>query len=326
MSVKNFRERSPAVVGIISIVAIAAATTFAFFIDRIPMVKQSYEVKAEFKDGAGLQSENQVRVAGIKVGTVADIELVEDRVVVTLEIDNGTEIPKDAFAEIKLATLLGTKFVDVEGKGGGPLLEDGDVIPIDRTTVPYEIYQVSNQGTAVLEDLDGEALNDMLVELTKLTNVTQEELGVALEGLNELGTGLNAKDEELRSLLSEADDLTGLLNNEGGNINRLIDASNQVLGSLAQKREDVQSLLEVTKQMAADVSGLIDNNRQQLDSILTDLHRALVVLERNVEHLDVALRFAGPSSRYFGSIFTQGRWGDIFTCALVLSNSCEQGS
>jgi phospholipid/cholesterol/gamma-HCH transport system substrate-binding protein len=192
--------------------------------------------------------------------------------------------------------------------------------------VPYEIYQASNQGTAVLEDLDGEALNDMLVELTKLTKVTQEELGVALEGLNELGTGLNDKDEELRSLLSEADDLTGLLDDEGGNINRLIDASNEVLGSLAQKREDVQSLLEVTKRMAADVSGLIDNNRQQLDSILTDLHRALVVLERNVEHLDIALRFAGPSSRYFGSLFTQGRWADIFTCALVLSGSCEQGS
>jgi phospholipid/cholesterol/gamma-HCH transport system substrate-binding protein len=326
MSVKNFRERSPAVVGIVSIVAIAAATTVAFFIDRIPMVKQSYEVKAEFKDGAGLQSENQVRVAGIKVGTVSDIELVEDRVVVTLEIDNGTEIPKDAFAEIKLGTLLGTKFVDIEGKGGGPLLEDGDVIPIDRTAVPYEIYQASNQGTAVLEDLDGEALNEMLVELTKLTKVTQEELGVALEGLNELGTGLNDKDEELRSLLSEADDLTGLLNDEGGNINRLIDASNQVLGSLAQKREDVQSLLEVTKRMAADVSGLIDNNRQQLDSILTDLHRALIVLERNVEHLDVALRFSGPSLRYFGSLFTQGRWSDIFTCALVLSGSCEEDS
>jgi phospholipid/cholesterol/gamma-HCH transport system substrate-binding protein len=326
MSVKNFRERSPAVVGALSIAAIAAATTFAFYIDRIPLLKQSYDVQAEFKDGAGLTAENQVRVAGIKVGTVSDIELVEDRVVVTMEIDNGTEIPKDAFAEIKLGTLLGTKFVDLEGKGGGPLLEDGDVIPLEDTAVPYEIYQASNQGTDVLEELDGEALNDMLVELTKLTRVTQEELGVALEGLNELGTGLNAKDDELRSLLSEANDLTGLLNDEGGNVNRLIDASNQVLGSLAQKREDVQTLLEVTKQMAADVSGLIDNNRQELDSILTDLHRALIVLERNVEHLDVALRFAGPSSRYFGSLFTQGRWADIFTCALVLEGACEEGS
>ena len=323
MSVKNFRERSPAIVGIISILAIAAATTFAFFIDRIPTLKQAYEVKAQFKDAAGVTAENQVRVAGIKVGTVSDIELQDDHVLITMEIDNGTEIPADAFAEIKLATLLGTKFIDVEAKGGEPYLEQGDVIPLDRTTVPYEIYQAANQGTSVVEDLDGPALNEMLVELTKLTKVTQEEVGTALEGLNELGTGLSAKDKELRSLLTGSKELTALLSDEGDEIVRLIDASNDVLGSLARKRENLQSLLAVTKEMAATVTTVLRQNRGNLDSILADLHNALVVLERNVEHLDVAFEYAGPSSRYFGSILQQGRWADIYSCALVLSGSCE---
>ena len=323
MRVKNFRERSPVIVGIISIVAITVATTFSFSIDRIPALKQAYEINAEFENAAGITSENQVRVAGIKVGTVSDVKLTGDRVTLTMEIENGTEIPADAFAEIKLATLLGTKFVDVEAKGGGPFLEDGDTIPLERTAVPYEIYQASNQGTGVLEDLDGEALNDMLVELTDLTSIAKDEVGIALEGLNELGEGLNAKDAEFRSLLAGAEDLTGLLSDEGDEIVRLIDASNDVLGSLARKREQVQSLLEVTKQMAADVNGLIRDNRGELDSILTDLHRALVVLDNNIEHLDMALKYAGPSSRYFGSIWQQGRWGDIFSCALVLSGSCE---
>lgn len=323
MSVKNFRERSPAIVGIISIAAIAAATTFAFFIDRIPALKQAYEVKAEFADAAGLTTENQVRVAGIKVGTVSDIELRDDHVLVTMEIDNGTEVPADAFAEIKLATLLGTKFVDLEAKGGEPFLEDGAVIPLDKTTVPYEIYQVSNQGTSVLEDLDGKALNEMLVELTELTRITQEEVGVALEGLNALGTGLNAKDEELRSLLSGSQELTALLSDEGDEMVRLIDASNDVLGSLARKRENLQTLLEVAKDMAGNVTAVLRENRGNLDDILTDLHNALVVLERNVEHIDMAIEYAGPSSRYFGSLFTQGRWTDIYACSLVLTLTCE---
>jgi phospholipid/cholesterol/gamma-HCH transport system substrate-binding protein len=323
VSIKNFRERSPLIVGIISIAAIAAATTFAFFIDRIPALKQAYEVKAEFKDAAGVTSENQVRVAGIKVGTVKSVELAGDRVLVTMEIDNGTEIPDDAFAEIKLATLLGTKFIDIEAKGGGPFLEDGATIPVERTTVPYEIYQASNQGTNVLEGLDGKALNEMLVELTELTRIAEDEIGIALEGLNDLGQGINAKDEELRSLLAGADDLTALLDEEGDNIVRLIDSSNDVLGSLARQREEVQSLLEVTNIMARDVTSLLRENEGNIDSILTDLHRALVVLERNVEHLDQALEYAGPSSRYFGSIFTQGRWGDIYSCAIIGTGSCE---
>ena len=323
MSIKNFRERSPILVGIISILAIAAATTFAFYIDRIPALKQAYEVKAEFADAAGLSTENQVRVAGIKVGTVSEIELDGDRVLVTMEIDNGIEIPNDAFAEIKLATLLGTKFIDIESKGGEPYLADGDVIPLEKTSVPYEIYQASNQGTAVLEDLDGRALNDMLVQLTELTKVAQDEVGIALEGLNDLGTGLTEKDEELRSLLSGSRELTALLDDEGDELVRLIDASNSVLGSLARKREQLQSLLSVTRQMARTVTTVLRENRGNLDTILDDLHNALVVLERNVEHLDVAFQYAGPSSRYFASIWTQGRWGDIYSCALVLSQSCE---
>lgn len=323
MSLKNFRERSPAVVGVISIVVIAGATTFAFFIDRIPTLKQAYEVKAEFADAAGLTAENQVRVAGIKVGTVSEVELQDDHVLVTMEIDNGTEVPADAFAEIKLATLLGTKFVDLAAKGGEPFLEDGDVIPLEKTAVPYEIYQVSNQGTSVLEDLDGDALNDMLVELTELTKVTEEEVGVALEGLNSLGTGLTAKDAELRSLLRGSEELTSLLSDEGDELVRLIDASNDVLGSLARKRDNLQAMLKVTKEMAGTVSQILRENRGNLDSILSDLHNALVVLDRNVQHLDMALEYAGPSARYFGSLFTQGRWTDIYSCAIVLTSTCE---
>ena len=323
MSVRNFRERSPMLVGIISIVVIAALTTFAFFIDRIPALKQAYKVSAEFKDAAGIVAENQVRVAGIKVGTVESVELATDRVVVTMEIDNGVEIPADAFAEIKLATLLGTKFVDIEAKGGEPFLEDGDQIPLERTTVPYEIYQASNQGTNVLEDLDGDALNEMLVELTKLTKITQDEIGQALEGLNELGAGMSTRNEDLRSLLAGANDLSDLLSEEGDEIVRLIDSSNDVLGSLARKRQEVQSLLAATNVMARDVASLVRDNRANVDSILRNLHRALVVLAQNVEHLDQALEYAGPSLRYFGSIFTQGRWGDIYTCALVFADSCE---
>jgi phospholipid/cholesterol/gamma-HCH transport system substrate-binding protein len=322
MSVKNFRERSPVLIGIISILAIAAGTVLAFSIDKLPGLKQAYEIKAEFRDAAGLVSENQVRVAGIKVGTVGAVELDGDRVVVTMEIENGIQIPDDAFAEIKLATILGTKFVDIEAKGGEPYLEEGDLISVENTAIPYEIYQASNQGTNLLEDLDGPALNEALVELTKVINVSRDEIGEALAGLNELGTGMADKEDELESLLAGADDLTGLLAEEGEEIGDLIVNSDAVLSSLASKREEVQSLLEATKLMSGQLAGVLQNNRQNVDDILTKLHRALVVLDRNVEHLDVALEYAGPSSRYFGSILTQGRWADIFSCGIILAPSC----
>lgn len=324
MSIKNFRERSPVLIGILSILGIFGMTFFAFELPKIPQFKQAYEVKAYFSDAIGLTNDNQVRVAGIKVGQVTGIELQGDRVLVTMDIDNGTKIPRDANAQIKLATLLGTKFVSVDGNGGGPYLADGDTIPLEHTSVPYEIFQAANEGTNVLEGLNGPRLNKLLTELTKLVKTSRGEIGHALEGLNELGAGLNAKETDFKQLLAGADDLTKLLSSEGDEINRLIDSSNTVLATLAQKREEVQSLLASTRLMAGELADLIHTHRAQLDGILTHLHNALVVLEKNVDDIDVALAYAGASSKYFAKIFTNGRWGDIFSCALVLSATCEE--
>ncbi len=323
MAIKNFRERSAVLIGILSILGISGGTFLAFSLDKLPFVKQAYEVKAEFADAAGLTVENQVRVAGVKVGTVSDISLAGDRVLVTLEIDNDAEIPEDAGAHIKLATLLGTKFVEIDGAGGAPYLEAGDTIPLERTTVPYEIYQAANQGTAVLEGIRGPLLNRSIAELAQLVTKSRKGLGKALEGLNELAGDINARDDELLSLLRGADDLTKLLAEEGDEIVRLIDASNEVLGSLSEKREDIESLLTSTKFMADELTTLIRQNRKNIDPILQDLHDALVVLERNVEHLDVAFAYAGPSSKYFARVFQQGPWGDIYTCVLILTSICE---
>jgi phospholipid/cholesterol/gamma-HCH transport system substrate-binding protein len=323
MAVRNFRERSPLLIGIASLIAIAMGVTGAFFVDRVPFIKQAYKIQAEFADAAGLAPENQVRVAGIKVGVVRGVELAGDRVLATLEIDNDIEISRNAFAEIKLSTLLGTKFIDVQGSGSGELLEDGDVIPLERTAVPFEIHQAQTQGTDLLEDVDGEALNEMFTTLVEVTREAKDEIGHALAGLHELGQGLSDRQTELRSMLQNADDLTRLLADEGDTLVRLIDSSNEVLASLAGKREELQSLLEATKHMAGEVTAVVRENRGDLDSVLNRLHRALIVLERNVDDIDMAMRFAGPSSRYFGSVFTQGRWGDIYSCALIFTGMCE---
>jgi len=324
MSIKNFRERSPVLIGILSIIGIAIGTTSAFYIDRLPFIKQAYKIEAEFANAAGIKNENQVRVAGVKVGQVGEVRIEGTKVVVTLEVENGIEIPEDAGASIKLATLLGTKFVAIDGEGGrGPFLEDGDTIPLEKTSIPYEIYQASNQGTDVLEDLDGKALNSLLVKLTDVVRGARSEVGHALQGLDELGGQLNAKEADFRALMAGADDLTKLLSDEGDEIVRLIDSSNDVLGSLAQQREEIQSLLESAKLMSAELTAVLRENRGNVDSILSDLDGALRVLEGNVRELDIALKWAGPSAKYFARNFTQGRWGDIYTCVLVVPASCE---
>lgn len=110
----SFRERRAWLVGVVSMAVIAAGLGFAFSINNVPALRGVYEISAELKDAAGLQSGNEVRVAGVKVGRVVDVRLTDTAAVIDLEIENGVDIPQETRLEVKLKTLLGQKFVDLQ--------------------------------------------------------------------------------------------------------------------------------------------------------------------------------------------------------------------
>src|SRR5687768_4622427 len=109
----SFRERRPAIVGIASIIVIALGLLGAFSINRFPALRGVYSISADLRDAAGLQSGNEVRVAGVKVGKVTAIELRPDAARIDMEIEDNVRIPVETNLEVKLKTLLGQKFVDL---------------------------------------------------------------------------------------------------------------------------------------------------------------------------------------------------------------------
>ena len=96
---KPFRERSPIVVGLVSVGVLTIAMLFAFSLNRLTFLRRVHPVRADFADAAGLTPDNEVRVAGLKVGKVKSVELIEpdakgvtDRVRVVMEVNNGVDL------------------------------------------------------------------------------------------------------------------------------------------------------------------------------------------------------------------------------------------
>jgi len=107
---RSFRDRNPYAVGIVSVLVIAGLTGLAFAVGLFRLLEDTYTVRAEFADAAGLRKGDDVRLAGVKVGRVSgvDVDRSEGRIIVTMHIDTGIEVRDNATAEIALATLLGS--------------------------------------------------------------------------------------------------------------------------------------------------------------------------------------------------------------------------
>ena len=99
--------------------------------------KSGYKLIAEFDRIDGLTVGSDVRMSGIKVGTVIDQELNKQNfyATVTLSINDEIELPDDTSAKITMEGLLGGNYVSLTPGGNFDLLTDGDEISYTQGSV-----------------------------------------------------------------------------------------------------------------------------------------------------------------------------------------------
>ena len=103
-----------------------------------------YTVTVELPQAGGLYQTGNVTYRGTEVGRVTDVRLTDDGgVEAVLSLSTGVDIPSDLTAEVHSTSAIGEQYVAlVPRSGDAPPLKNGDVIPVDRTTVPPPINRL----------------------------------------------------------------------------------------------------------------------------------------------------------------------------------------
>src|SRR6266545_4109985 len=159
---QSFSSRNPTVIGAIGLVVIAALLWAAFNASKLPIIGGGTVYSAAFSEAAGLKPDDEVRIAGIKVGTVSSVGLEGDHIKVTFRVKHGF-IGDRSTLSIKIKTLLGAKYLAVDSLGDtrqkagteiGPPCRGGTVDSSCRTTSPYDIYPAFQQLTRTVGQID----------------------------------------------------------------------------------------------------------------------------------------------------------------------------
>jgi len=132
--------------GMFITLGIAVFILAIYFIgEKQQLFRSTFRLSGEFKDVAGLQAGNNVRLSGINVGTVENVSIVSDTSVkVVILIDESTRkfIKKDAIASIGSEGLMGNKVLIISpGTGGKMVIENNDIIATSQPTDIDEIMK-----------------------------------------------------------------------------------------------------------------------------------------------------------------------------------------
>ena len=129
-------------VGIFVILGIAAMFGLATKVGNLTSnsIKETYQVFANFENIGGLKPRAAVKAAGVVVGRVDSIVFDTEayHAVVKMKVDTRYIFPKDTFANIYTAGLLGEQYIGLEAGGDLENLEDGDLITQTQDAVVLE--------------------------------------------------------------------------------------------------------------------------------------------------------------------------------------------
>ncbi|QWC86139.1 MCE family protein [Nocardioidaceae bacterium] len=306
---KPFRQRNPVTIGAISIAVLLALMITAFNANKLPLVGGGDVYYADFTEAGGLSSGDEVRVAGVRVGKVTGIELMGDRVRAEFRVDSSSGFGQQTGAEIRVKTLLGATFMMLTPEGSGELATDA-VIPVTRTSSPYNIIEAFEGLAETSEAIDRDNLAESLTTLAQVTEDTPEEFRSALDGLSALSINVAKRDEELNALLNNLDEVSTVLANQGDNLITLMEEGDELFRALVRRREAINRLLVSTTQFSQELTILVRQSRADLKPALDNLDAVVRNLLENQGNLERTLRLMEPFYRVFGNTLGSGPWFD----------------
>ena len=300
-----FRERNKTVIGAVGLLAIVALLAGSFSIDT---VVGGEEYKAEFTEAAGLSPNDEVRIAGVKVGKVLSVDLAGDRVQVGFRVKDA-EMGNRTRADIRIKTVLGRKFLSLSPDGDGTF-EPGSVIPLNRTSSPFDITNAFGDLSTTVEEIDTQRLAESFQVLADTFRDTPDDVRASLEGLSRLSRAIAARDQQLRALLERTRGVSQVLAERDQDLTAFLADSSLVLQELQRRREAISRLLDTTTQLSEQLVALVRENRAELQPALERLRGVVQVLRKNQDNLDASLVRLAPFVRVFSDNLGNGRWFD----------------
>jgi virulence factor Mce-like protein len=312
---KPFRDRNPVIIGAVSLTVIAALVFLAFNAQSLPLIGGGTVYRAQFSEAAGLQPDDPVRVAGVKVGKVESLALENGAVTVEFRVSDAF-VGDRSEAAIKIETVLGAKYLALVPRGSSEL-DPEKPIPLERTASPYDVVEAFADLSTTVEQIDTAQLANSFEVLSETFADTPEEVRTSLAGLARLSDTIASRDAQLGQLLTATRKVSQVLADRNGEFQQLIVDSNTLLTEVQERRQLIDSILTSTQQLSQQLSGLVADNREALTPALQQLSTVTDILSRNRAALAQTVDNLAPFVRVFTNTLGNGRWFDSFVNDLL---------
>ncbi len=271
---------------------------------------------AEFVDATGVVKGDDVRIAGVKVGTVDKVEVVDrSRALVSFSVEDATTISQATHAAIRYRNLVGQRYISLTDEiGDGDPLPDGGTIPVDQTSPALDLTVLFNGFKPLFQALSPADINQLSYEIVQ---VFQGE-GGTLEGLlahtASVTQTLAGRDQLIGDLIDNLNEVLDHVGDRDVQLSRLITTFRTFVGGLKDDRGAILGSLDQISALSVQTAGLVDGIREPFVSDIKQLREVARNLDNGKAELDRALQVLPIKLNKIGRTATYGSWFNFYLC------------
>jgi len=274
------------------------------------------EYKAQFSDATGVVKGDDIRIAGVKVGAVEDVEIVDQTdAMVTFSVEEDTQLNDSTQASIRYRNLVGQRYISLtQDAGETDVLEDGDTIPIDRTSPALDLTVLFNGFKPLFQALSPDDINKLSYEIVQVFQGEGGTLESLLGHTASLTQTLADRDAVIGDLIDNLDYVLDHVADRDQQLTSLIKNFRSLISGLKDDREAILTSLDGISELSVETAGLVEGIRAPFVEDIKQLRKFAEITDRNKAELDRALQVLPIKLTKIGRTAIYGSWFNFYLC------------
>jgi phospholipid/cholesterol/gamma-HCH transport system substrate-binding protein len=273
---------------------------------------------ARFTDATLVMAGDDVRIAGVKVGQVTDVKVVDRRQArVDFEVDTGHRLPANVMATIKFRNLVGQRYLSLtQGTGGDTkALTPGATIPLEQTRPALDLDELFNGFKPLFAALNPEDVNKLSYEVIRVMQGEGGTIDSLLAHTATLTSTIAQKDQVIGQLVTNLNGVLDAVNAHTPQLSDLIVRLQQLVSGLAADRKPIGDAISALGGLANTTSGLLEQARDPLKNDISALGTLAGNLNDSQAIVEHFIQFLPQKVSALTSTADYGSWFNFFLCS-----------
>lgn len=306
----------------LTLFAVVTLSIFAALAIRIGNVSLSptRTYHALFTDATNVIAGDRVRLSGVEIGRVTDVELVADgeprAARVSFEVGEDVELRRGAQLELRWENLIGQRYLAISQRPDDRPAAAGTTFGLGQTTPALNLTELFNGFQPLFEALDPDQVNEFSLQLIRALQGEAGTVAALMQDTADLTSTIADRDAVIGSVVTNFESVLGSVGQQDRELDQLILQFRDLMAGLADERDVVSMSLPALARMLDSTTGLLRDVRPSLRvdlELLADVAAALdgdrAELEASIQRLPKRLRGAARAGSY-------GSWFNYYVCGL----------